>query len=378
MAAPVALPTGGERASARGSSLPPELAAASAIANEDGRVEETIALLDRAITRLPECAEAHAMRGMALLSVGRFEEGFAAYEWRHRVPGCEGNKPALPRWNGEPLPGKTLLLWDEQGFGDNIQFARFVERAARSSQAHIVLHVHPAVHRLMASCRGADAVEAREGRPPAAHAQLSLLSIPAALRLGAADLLAEAPWLAPEPALVQHWRGRLDVAAWRPRPRIGVAWQGNPRHPRDGRRSIPLAAFAPVVRAWAARATFVSLQKAPASDAIITNALPIVDFGVDLDGGYDAFVDTAAIMSSLDLVITSDTSIAHLAAALGVPVWVVLSRPCDWRWGQDGERSAFYPNARLLRQRDPGDWSGAMDELAVALEVWWFRDRRDA
>jgi ADP-heptose:LPS heptosyltransferase len=112
------------------------------------------------------------------------------------------------------------------------------------------------------------------------------------------------------------------------------------------------------------------LQKGSATDAIAATALPIVDFGVDLDGAYDAFVDTAAVMAALDLVITSDTAIAHLAAAMGVPVWIVLARPCDWRWGHDGERSVFYPTARLIRQRRPGDWSGAMDELAVALEAW--------
>jgi hypothetical protein len=370
MAAPVAVLAEGEPA------LPLEVAAASAIVRDGGGVEEAIALLDGVIARLPACAEAHALRGMVLLSLGRFEDGFAAYEWRHRIPGHEGSKPALPRWNGEPLPGKTLLLWDEQGFGDNIQFARFVERAARSAQARIVLHVHPAVRRLMASCRGADAVEAREGRPPFAHAQLSLLSIPAALRLRAADLPAEKPWLTPEQSLAEGWRRRLDVAAPRPRPRIGIAWQGNPLHPRDGRRSLPLAAFAPVVRAWAERAAFISLQKGPASDAIAAAALPLIDFGADLDGGYDAFVDTAAAMSALDLVITSDTSVAHLAAALGVPVWVVLGRPCDWRWGREGACSIFYPNARLFRQRVTGEWSGAMEQLACALEAWFVTGQR--
>jgi hypothetical protein len=111
------------------------------------------------------------------------------------------------------------------------------------------------------------------------------------------------------------------------------------------------------------------LQKAPANDAIIANALPIVDFGVDLDGGYDAFIDTAAVMSALDLVITSDTAVAHLAAALGVPVWVVLARPCDWRWGRQGESSVFYPTARLFRQRVPGEWSGAMEMVGAALSA---------
>lgn len=358
--------------------LPPEVAAATALVNEEGRVEDAIALLDGVIASRPECAEALAARGMALLSLGRFEEGFAGYEWRHRIPGYEGDKPALPRWNGQSMSGKTLVLWDEQGFGDSIQFARFVDRAARTAQARVVLLVHPAVRRLMTSCRGADAVEARGVRPPAADAQLSLLSIPASLCLGGADLSADGPWLVPEAALEARWRRRLDGAAPGPRPRIGIAWQGNPRHPRDATRSIPLSAFAPVVRAWARRATFISLQKGPATDAIAATALPIIDFGVELDGAYDAFVDTAAVIAALDLVVTSDTAIAHLAAALGVPAWIVLPRPCDWRWGREGERSVFYPTARLVRQRRPGDWSSAMDELAAALEDEPWLERRSA
>jgi hypothetical protein len=328
--------------------------------------------------RPPDSARARARRGIELLGAGRFEEGFAEYECRHGVPGFEGNRPALPPWNGAPQPGRTLLLWDEQGFGDTIQFARFAELAARRAQGRVVLLVHPALRRLLASCRGADAVEGREGRPPVAAAQLSLMSVPAALRLGAADLAAAEPWLSPEAALAAHWRRRLDAIAPRAVPRIGVAWQGNPLHPEDGRRSIPLAAFGPVVRAWGDRATFISLQKGPARDAIAAAAVPLIDLGGDLDEGRDAFVDTAAVMSALDLVITSDTAAAHLAAALGVTVWVILARPCDWRWGTAGERSVFYPSARLIRQRVPGEWTGAFEGLAAAFEAWPITKRRKA
>jgi hypothetical protein len=326
----------------------------------------------------PDSARSRARRGIQLLSAGRFEEGFAEYEWRHRVPGFEGNRPALPSWNGEPQPGRTLLLWDEQGFGDTIQFARFAELAARRAQARVALLVHPALRRVLASCRGADAVVEREGRPPVAAAQLSLMSVPAVLRLGAADLAAAGPWLTPEPALAADWRRRLDAIAPHPVRRIGVAWQGNPAHPEDGRRSIPLAAFGPVVRSWADRATFIGLQKGPARDAIAGAAVPVIDLGGDLDEGRDAFVDTAAVMAALDLVITSDTATAHLAAALGVPVWVILARPCDWRWGEAGERSVFYPSARLIRQRVPGDWTGAFEQVAAALEAWAITKRRKA
>jgi hypothetical protein len=356
--------------------LSPEIAAATA-ARRQGRSHDALALLDRAIVRVPDCAHAHAMRGMALLGLGRFEEGFAAYEWRQRVPGFEGDRPALPRWDGEALAGKTLLLWDEQGFGDTIQFARFVE-LARQSRARVVLRVHPRMRRLLSACRGADAVEAREGRPPVAAAQLSLMSIPAVMRLGAADLTADGAWLAPEPELARDWRRRLDVLAPRPGLRIGVAWQGNPLHPDDGRRSIPLSAFAPLVRAWEERATFISLQKGRAREAIVATALPLVDLDADLDVGRDAFVDTAAVISALDLVITSDTSVAHLAAALGAPVWLILASPCDWRWGEHGQQSLFYPTARLFRQPASGAWTAVFEDVAASLEAWPITDRRSA
>jgi tetratricopeptide (TPR) repeat protein len=371
------------RARAAPSAAPPypsEVARASA-AVKQGRLDDAIALLDQAIARLPDCAAAHAVRGMALLSAGRFREGFAAYEWRHRLPGFEGDHSiypqsartgseaaaTLPPWDGGPLEGGTLLLWDEQGFGDTIQFARFTAPAARASRARVVLLGHPRICRLLRGCPGVDAVVARGQGVPPADAQLSLMSLPAVLGLGIDGLRAARSPVVVEPALATFWRNHLDRITAPGRPRIGLAWQGNPRHPEDSRRSLPLAALAPLIERGGDRTTFVSLQKEAARDALAASGLPIVDLGAELDLGPDAFVDTSAAIAALDLVITTDTAIAHLAATLGAPTWVLLARPCDWRWGLDDASTPFYPTARLFRQPTPGRWAPVIAAAADAL-----------
>ena len=351
---------------------PPEVAAASA-AVKDGHIEDALQLLDRALEREPECAAAHVVRGMALLALGRFEEGFVAYEQRRRVPGFEGNAPPLPRWDGRSMPGGTLLLWDEQGYGDTIQFVRFAARAVDRSGARVALYAHPRLCRLL---RGSPGLRVgvgprpRAGAWPPAQAQLSIMSLPTVLGLGAEELEGTTPYLAAETALAAAWRTRIDTLATVTgrRPRVGLVWQGNLLHVDDRRRSIPLAALAPLVERFAGCVTFVALQVGPALQALAAARLPIVNLGGTLDRGPDAFIDTAAVISGLDLVIACDTAVAHLAGALGATVWVVLARPCDWRWGRDCARSPFYGTARLFRQPAPGDWDGALAAVATALE----------
>jgi hypothetical protein len=355
--------------------IPAEVREAN-LAIRAGRIDDAIALLDRALARDPGCAAAHSTRGMALLSQGRFEEGFAAYEWRHRVRGFEGDRPALPRWDGGAAEGRTLLLWDEQGLGDTIQFARFAAPAARASEARIIVCANPRLCRLLRSgARGWEMRGRDRGFPPA-DLQLSLMSVPAALRLGARDLGDVTGGLAAEAEVVSFWRDRL--AGLGPRPRVGLTWRGNPAHPDDPRRSAPVAALARFVRRWAEKVSFVSLQKNAASQELDTGTLPIVDLGPELDVGPDAFVDTAAAMSTLDLMLTTDTAAAHLAGSLGLPVWLLLARPCDWRWGHEGERSPFYETARLFRQPAAGDWDGLFDLVGGALAASSLGDRSAA
>jgi hypothetical protein len=359
----------------RGTPIPGEVREASA-AFRAGRIDDAIALLEGVLTRDPGCAAAHSVRGMMFLAQGRFEEGFADYEWRQRIGGFEGDRPAIPRWDGRAADGKTLLLWDEQGLGDTIQFARFAAPAARRSGARVIVCATPRLCRLLRTgARGWD-VRARDRGFPPADLQLSLMSVPAALRAGAADLGGARPSVAVEPELVSFWRDRL--AGLGPRPRVGLTWRGNPAHPDDGRRSAPLTAIARFVRRWSDRLTFVSLQKQGGAEGLGAADLPIVDLGPELDVGPDAFVDTAAVMSALDLTLSTDTAVAHLAGSLCVPVWVLLARPCDWRWGLTGERSPFYETARLFRQPVAGDWDGLFDRVGDALAASLLRDRQAA
>jgi hypothetical protein len=335
------------------------------LAFRDGRLAEAIALLDRALAREPDSAAAHCSRAMILLAQGRFQEGFQAFEWRHRVRGFEGDRPWFPRWDGRPAPGKTLVLWDEQGAGDTIHFARFAAVAARASRARVVVCLAPRLCRLLGSgARGWEVRDRNRGFPPA-ELQLSLMSVPAVLGLGPEDLAGDSPTLAPDPDLVAFWRDRLRGLG--PRPRVGLTWRGNPRHPDDPQRSAPFSAVAAFVRRWSDRFTFVSLQKQCGPEGLNAPEPSIVDLASELDVGPDAFVDTAAVMSTLDLMLTTDTAAAHLAGALGLPVWLLLARPCDWRWGVDGDTTPFYRTARLFRQPSAGDWRGIFARIDAAL-----------
>jgi hypothetical protein len=332
--------------------LPPLLRSAMVLF-EEGESAAALPLLDRAIAAVPDLAEAHTYRGLALLSLGRYREGFACYAWRERIPGWKAPPSPAPRWDGGRLDG-TLLLWDEQGLGDTIQFARFIRAASRACGGRVLLSAHPRLVRLLHTCAGLGGVASRAALVPPADAQLPLMSLPAVLGVGAEDLADGAPYLAPEEKLVTSWRARLEAAG--PAPRIGLVWQGNPAYADERRRAVPLQALRPLLArhpSW----TFVCLQKTAGAEPLRGSAerIAVVDLGAHIDLGRDGFVDTAAVLTSLDLLVTADTSVAHLAGALGRPVAVLLARPCDWRWGLAGDRTPFYPTARLFRQETPGD-----------------------
>jgi hypothetical protein len=240
----------------------------------------------------------------------------------------------------------------------------------------VVVCTYPRLRRLLRSGERGFEVRGRDRGFPPADLQLSLVSLPAVLRLGAGDLGCANQHLAAEPEVVAFWRDRLGGLG--PRARVGLTWRGNPRHPDDARRSVPLASLARFVGQWAEKVTFVSLQKNAGPEGIEATGLPIVELGPELDVGPDAFVDSAAVMSTLDLMLTTDTAAAHLAGSLGVPVWLLLPRPCDWRWGREGERSPFYETARLFRQPTPGDWDGLFDGVGAALAAAPLGERRAA
>jgi tetratricopeptide (TPR) repeat protein len=325
-----------------------------------GRFGEALDGYRKAQVAAPDLALAHYNEALVLLLTGDLARGWEKYEWRWRVPGFVTAPPRLfrPRWTGAALGTSTLLLHSEQGFGDTIQFCRYASLAAE--RARVVLSVQKPLKRLLAGLAGVASVIDPDAAAPAFEQHCPLLSLPHVFGTTIGTIPAPIPYLAAEPTLVAAWARRLPPA----RCRIGIAWQGNPQASFDRARSVPLDCFKAL--AELPGVALISLQK---GGEIGSNEaeLPVTSLGPDLDGGPDAFVDTAAVMMSLDLIIAPDTAVAHLAGALGRPAWLALSRVPTWRWLLDRDDSPWYPSLRLFRQREAGDWAEVFQRMAAAL-----------
>jgi hypothetical protein len=254
-----------------------------------------------------------------------------------------------------------VLLYAEQGLGDTIQFARFAQRLA-SAGAEVTLEAPPPLTALLESLTGV-AVIARGDPLPPYDFHLPLMSLPRLMGIAPDDLDAEIPYLVADRARAIDWSRRMGVEGFK----VGVAWQGNPVGEIDQGRSIPLVAFAGLARMAGVR--LISLQKGFGAEQLegAPDGMAVETLGAGFDAGSQAFIDTAAVMAGLDLVITSDTSIAHLAGALGRPVWVALKDVPDWRWALDREDTPWYPTARLFRQTTRGDWADVFNRIGRAL-----------
>jgi tetratricopeptide (TPR) repeat protein len=327
---------------------------------KQGRLDEAVASYQQAVHFKPDYAEAHWNRGLAWLQMGQFEQGWPGYEWRWKCKDF-GTLPPFqaPLWDGSPLAGRTLLVHAEQGLGDTLQFIRYAplvqERGGR-----VIMMCQPLLTRLLARSSGIERLLAHGDPTPEFDFHVPLLSLPGLLGTTLESVPAGVPYLDVEPELVETWRQRLSIY---PGFKIGIAWQGNPEYRLDRVRSIPLAQFGPVARVPGVH--LLSLQKNAGREQL---AAPERRFPVtDLGGQLDDFVDTAAVMKNLDLVITSDTSIAHLAGALGVPVWVALHEFSDWRWLQNRDDCPWYPTMRLCRQARLGQWEDVFHRIAEAL-----------
>ena len=330
---------------------------------EQGRLQPAIASFYEAIGLDPAFAEAHWNLGLALLMTGRYIEGWAAYEWRRRLNDSPVLPHDLPQWDGNAAAGKTLLIHAEQGLGDALQFIRYADVANRQG-ARVHFESPPELARLLRPMAGIDKIVTRGEDAPGADMQAPLLSLPLIVGTTRETVPAEIPYITAEPDLIEHWRTRLagDDAF-----KIGICWQGNPDYRFDRRRSPPLHNFAPLAAVPGVR--LYSLQKGDGSTQLaeIGKDFPVIDLGDDIDAGGDAFVDTAAVMANLDLVVCSDTSIPHLAGAMGIEVWLMLAHVPDWRWGLVATDSPWYPSMRLFRQSRPGDWEGVFTNVAEAL-----------
>ena len=293
---------------------------------------------------------------------GDYQRGWPAYEARLRKPGIVPPL-ALPRWTGQALAGRSLLLLAEQGSGDTLQFLRY-SRLLKAQGAYVVLAVQAVLGRLLASAAGWDELFLLDcGKElPRTDFYLPLLSVPYALSTDAATIPCEVPYLSADPELTGQWRRELaGIDGFK----IGVVWQGSPSYAWDRWRSFPLAQFGPLASLPGVR--LISLQKGFGSEQVATVDFPVLDLSDRLDEAAGPFMDTAAVISNLDLVITADTAIAHLAGALGVPAWVAVQFSPNWRWLRNRDDSPWYSTLRLFRQTALGQWPDVFHRMARAV-----------
>lgn len=324
-----------------------------------GRLEEAEAVQRDAVQLAPDDAEAHFNLALVLLQQGKWREGWLEYEWRWRMDKFQGLRRDFrqPRWDGGAFDGKTLLVTAEQGFGDAIEFARFVPlAAARGGQ--VVLECRPGLERLMATLSGCAEVVTLGETLPRFDLHLPLMSLPAALGVDLETVPATVPYLA-----VPEGAGDFSDLAAAPGFKVGVVWAGKASRRDNALRSCTPDDLLPLLDVAGVR--WFSLQVD--GDGV---GWPVGRAPLALAARLGDFADTAAAIASLDLVITVDTAVAHLAGALGKPVWVLLSRPCNaFLWMEDRVDSPWYPTARLFRQPEPGDWSGVVAELCASLSA---------
>lgn len=325
------------------------------------RYDEALASYDAALAVQPRHVMAHCNAAALRLLTGDFRRGWAHFEWRWKKASfaAANRNFAQPLWLGEnAIAGRTILIHSEQGLGDTIQFCRFVPRVAALG-ARVIFEVQAPLLALMSSLGGAPQVVASGTPLPAFDVHCPLLSLPLAFGTALETIPSEQAYLRASPQQSAKWRARLGT---RRRPLVGLVWSGNARHERDRERSISLRGLLPLLDA---AASFVSLQKEvrPEDLAVLKQRGEILQAGDDLGD----FADTAALVAELDLVVSVDTSVAHLAGALGKPVWILLTHVPDWRWLLARNDSPWYPSARLFRQDRSGAWDSTVLRVRDAL-----------
>jgi tetratricopeptide (TPR) repeat protein len=327
------------------------------------RLDEARENYDAALALKPEAAETHFNRSMLRLLLGDFAGGWEEYEWRWKARDFKSPRRNFtqPLWLGDQdLNGRTILLHGEQGLGDTLQFCRYEEMLAASG-ANVLMEVQPPLKSLFADFAGVDRTLATGEPLPAFDFHCPLMSLPLALKTRPESIPAKVPYLSAPEAHMQKWAARLPKAGPL---RVGIAWAGNPTVATDPHRSIGLPNMLPLLASTSVQ--FVSIQKdLRPGDSEILRAHPRIE---NLGGEIESFADTAAIMSHLDLIISSDTSVVHLAGALGKPVWILLAYVPDFRWLLDRDDSPWYPTVRLFRQPQIDDWQSVISQVRDELE----------
>jgi tetratricopeptide (TPR) repeat protein len=327
---------------------------------EQGRIAEALSACSRARTMAPNLAAAHWNEALCRLLLGDFNRGWPGFLWRWAADAVPPHGIALPEWDGKSLAGRDLLVHAEQGLGDTLQFIRFLPLLAAFEPKSVTVLVQPELIGLVRSMACVDDVIGPDAPLDRYHCRLALLDLPGWLGLRAADFGLSVPYLRADPALVGQWQQRLGTDAVR---RIGLVWKGRPGHANDRNRSMRLHDLLPLTDVPGTR--WVSLQRETTDDeeaALAKAGIP------SLGRGLDRLEETAALIMALDLVVTVDTSVAHLAGALGQPFWLMLPVVPDWRWMLHRADSPWYPSARLFRQQVRGDWPGVVRAIGDALK----------
>jgi Flp pilus assembly protein TadD len=337
-----------------------------------GHWPEAMAHYDKAIELRPDFGEARRNRALGWLAHGDFERGWPEAEWRLKCRNPPGFRFPQPRWSGEQLAGKSILLHWEQGLGDTLQFIRFVQGVAERG-GRVWVFSQPSLVRLVARCEGVERVFDGRSPIPPFDVHAPLMSVPSIIGTTLASL-PQAPYLSADPATIEAWREvlarSLGVADLRSIYKIGIAWQGNPQNKIDRWRSFPLEQLAPLAQIPGVH--LISLQKGAGTEqlAALAGRFRIATLDSPVAGLEERrdFLDTAAVMSLLDLVVTPETAVAHLAGALAVKCWVALCHAGDWRWMTGGDICPWYSTLRLFRQSTMGVWDGVFQQMAVALQ----------
>ena len=324
-----------------------------------GRPHDSLATYDRIHALAPDFAEHRLHRALMLLLHGDYAQGFAEYEWRWGTGHFQSHKVVTgrPEWQGEDLTGKTILAYGEQGYGDAFQFARYLSLLAMR-RGHVVALVEQPVQELIATVPGVvQTATAGGGTVPPHDYIVPILSLPHRFGTLLGTVPTKAPYIFPPYDRIAYWRARLAELTGL---RVGLNWAGRPEHPFDDARSASVAALAPLAQIEGV--SFVALQQGPRREE--------AGMAMFQPGPLASFTETAAIMESLDLVISVDTAICHLAGALGRPTWTMLAWVPEWRWGLAGEHTPWYPTMRLFRQDAPGDWDWVVERMKAALSEW--------
>ncbi|AJP71780.1 glycosyl transferase family 8 [Sphingomonas hengshuiensis] len=327
-----------------------------------GRVAEARPIQEMLVDALPGHLPTRFDLSETLLLLGDFDRGWREYGYRYSLAHTTRieRKVQRPRWDGRPIPGQTLLIHDEQGYGDTFQFLRMVAWARERSQAKVVLEINHEMASIARRMSGFDAITLRGELPPPFDVHCEMMSLPMAMGLKLGDLPGDPmPYLTALPDRRETWRRRLAPHAGL---KVACLWAGRPTHMNDANRSVSLATLAPLAQDGV---TFFSIQKGPSEgDAL---APPPGMNLVSLSPEIRDFEDTAAILCEVDLLISIDSSPVHLAGALGRPAWVMLPLLPDWRWLQGRDDTPWYPSVRLFRQTEWGRWDQVVDRVAAAL-----------